>query len=311
MKLQILLRRLISIIAILALVSVTVFIATEILPGDAATAILGPEATPENLAALRAQLGLDRPAHLRYLEWAGGLLRGDWGKSLRLGVPVGPLLAQRLGNSLVLAALAFALGVPIAIGLGVIAGMTRNRWPDYLISTGILIAVSLPEFVSGAVLIIVFAAGLGWLPTISLQVGFPNLVLPALTIMLALVAHIARMTRASVIETMGQDYIRTARAKGLTERLVILRHTLPNALLPTITVVGINLGWLVGGLVVVESVFAYPGLGRLLVQAISSRDLPLVQGAALVIATTYCLANWGTDLVYRWLDPQIDKGGKR
>jgi peptide/nickel transport system permease protein len=274
--------------------------------------ILGQQATPEDLVTLRSRLGLDRPAHVRYLEWVGGILRGDLGESLRVGLPVGPMLAQRLRNSLVLAVLAFIVGVPISILLGVAAGLTRDRWPDSLISVSTLVAVSLPEFVTAVFLIIIFASWLGWLPPTSLidpeaspLESLRHLILPAATLTLVMMAHIARMTRSSMAEVMESNYIRTATLKGLPRRAVVFDHALRNALLPTISIIAINVGWLMGGLIVVESVFAYPGLGQLLLFAIGNHDVPLLQAVVLVIAAIYAFSNLAADLLYRYSNPRI------
>lgn len=277
--------------------------------------ILGQQATPEDLATLRVKLGLDRPAYVRYLEWVGGILHGDLGKSLRMGLPVGPLLSQRLRNSLVLALLAFVVGVPISVLLGIIAGLARERWPDSLVSVGTLVAVSFPEFVTGVFLIIIFSSWLRWLPPSSLIEPEANpleslryLILPATTLMLVMMAHIARMTRSSMVEVMGSNYIRTAILKGMPRRTVIFGHALRNALLPTISIIAINVGWLMGGLIVVESVFAYPGMGQLLLFAISNHDVPLLQAVTLVIAAIYSLSNLAADLLYRFSNPRIRYG---
>lgn len=299
-------------IVTLMAVSVTVFAVATILPGDVASAVLGPEATPEALAAMRAKLGLDRPAYVQYLEWVGGVLHGDWGESLRLRMPVGPLLMQRFRNSLVLAGLAFIFVVPTAIFLGVIAGVTHGRWSDQVISVSTLVGRSLPEFVTGGLLIVIFASWLRWLPASSLIdseaspfESFQHLILPLLTLMAMMVAHIARMMRSSMIEVMDSDYVRTAILKGLPMHSVILQHALRNALLPTITVIALNLGWLMGGLIIVESVFAYPGVGRLLVFAVGSRDIPLLQATVLLVAAVYTLSNMLADVLYVSLNPRI------
>jgi len=307
-----LIRRLPFMVFTLIIVSLVIFAVTEILPGDVATMILGQQATPEDLATLRAKMGLDRPAHVRYLDWVGGLLRGDLGKSLRLGLPVGPLLLQRFRNSLALAVLAFAVGVPTSVLLGVVAGLKRDRWPDSLISVGTLVAVSLPEFVTGVFLIIVFSSWLGLLPPSSLMDPEANpleslrhLVLPAATLMLVMMAHIARMTRSSMTEVMESNYIRTAVLKGLPMRTVVFEHAMRNALLPTISIIAINVGWLIGGLIIVESVFAYPGMGQLLLFAIGNHDVPLLQAVTLVIAVIYSSSNLAADLLYRYSNPRI------
>jgi peptide/nickel transport system permease protein len=309
---QFLLRRLLFIFITLALISLAIFIVTEILPGDVATMILGQQATPEDLAVLRRKLGLERPPHVRYLEWVTGLFRGDWGQSLRLRVPIGPLLGQRLRNSLALAFLTFIVGVPTGVLMGVIASLTRDRWPDMVLSIGTLVSVSFPEFVTGVLLIIIFASWLNLLPASSLiepdakpLQSLKHLILPAATLMLVMWAHIARMTRSSMAEVMESNYVRTAILKGLPMRKVVLDHALRNALLPTITIVAINVGWLMGGLIIVESVFAYPGMGQLLLIAINNHDVPLLQSVTLVIAAIYAFSNLTADLLYRYSNPRI------
>lgn len=307
-----LVRRFAFMLFTLWLVSVVTFGVTQLLPGDVATAILGQNATPEDLAQLRTDLGLDRPAPVRYVEWLGGALHGDLGKSLRLNVAAGPLIWERLQHSLLLGGLAFAAAVPLALGLGVIAGLWRDRLPDYIVSVGTLIAVSMPEFVTGALLIVVFASWLNLLPPTSMPATMlpPHeairfLILPVLTLTLVMLAHTARMTRVSMIEVMTSPYVRTAVLKGLPWRTVVLRHALRNALLPSITVIALNTGWLIGGLVVVENVFGYAGLGRLLIEAIQERDVIVLQAVALIVAAIYALANLAADLLYTQLDPRI------
>jgi peptide/nickel transport system permease protein len=305
-------RRLLFMALTLLAISITIFAVTELLPGDVAQAMLGQEATAENLAVVRAKLGLDRPAPVRYADWISDAAHGDLGDSLRMGVPVGPLIAERLGKSLALGGLAFALGVPLAIGLGAVAGVLRNRWPDTVISVGTLVAVSLPEFVSGVLLILIFSSWLRWLPPSSLIDPGTNpfeamrfLVLPALTLTLVMLAHTARMTRASMAETLDTNYVRTAVLKGVPWPQVIGRHALRNALLPSITVVAMNVGWLIGGLIVVENVFSYPGIGRLMLEAVNYRDVPVLQAVTLVTAGIYTLANLAADVLYAWLNPRI------
>ncbi len=274
--------------------------------------ILGQQATPETLAALRVRLGLDQPAYLRYLQWIGGVLHGDWGESLVMNLPVGPILAQRLRNSMTLALLALLVGTPLGILGGVVAGLNRGRWADRSIIAFTIFTVSFPSFVTAIFLIILLASWLRWLPASSLIPPDANLwesgkylVLPVLTLVLGLLAQVTLHTRSSLIEVMGSDYLRTAVSKGLPQRLVIVRHALRNALLPTISVVALNVGWLLSGVVLVESVFAYPGMGRLMLQAINSRDIPILQAVALVAAAIYALANLAADLLYRWLNPRI------
>lgn len=308
-------RRLFFLILTLFAISIVIFAVTEILPGDVASVILGQQATEENLAVLREKLGLNRPATVRYVEWMVNILQGDWGESLRLNLPVWPILVERLRNSVALAALTFFVGVPTGILLGIIAGLARDRLPDQLIALGTLLAVSLPEFVTGVILIIVFASWLRWLPPSSLIEPDANLleslqylILPATTMLLIMLAHIARMTRSSMIEVMESDYVRTAILKGLPRKSVIFGHALRNALLPTISIIALNVGWLIGGLIVVESVFAYPGIGQLLLLAIRNQDVPLLQAVTLLIAAIYTISNLIADLLYRYLNPRIRYG---
>jgi peptide/nickel transport system permease protein len=293
-------------------VSVLIFAVVQILPGDVAVMILGTSATPGDLAALRVKLGLDRPAPLRYLDWIGGAVRGDWGASLLYQVPVRPLVLERLGRSAVLAGLALVVAVPLAVGLGVLSALRRGRLADQLVGLTTLVAVSLPEFILGTVLVLVVAFHFELLPPsslidpgTSLWRAAPSLILPIATLVLSLLAHMTRMTRATMLEVLEQPYVRAARLRGLRPRRVVLRHALRNALLPTVGIVAINVGYLIGGIVVVETVFAYPGLGRLMVDAVNHRDVPVIQMAALVIAVTYALANLAADLAYAYLDPRI------
>jgi peptide/nickel transport system permease protein len=305
-------RRLLLVALVMAIVSVLIFAVVQILPGDVAVMILGTSATPQDLAALRVKLGLNRPAPLRYLDWIGGAIRGDWGASLLYQMPVRPLVLERLGRSAVLAGLALVVGVPLAVGLGVLSAVRRGGLVDHLVGLVSLVAVSLPEFIIGTVLILVFAFRFALLPPsslidpqASLWQAAPSLVLPVLTLVLALLAHMSRMTRASMLEVLEQPYVRAARLRGLRPRRVILRHALRNALLPTVGIIAINVGYLIGGIVVVETVFAYPGLGRLMVDAVNHRDVPVIQMTALVIALTYAMANLAADLAYAYLNPRI------
>ncbi len=305
-------RRLLLVALVMAIVSVLIFAVVQILPGDVAVMILGTSATPADLAALRVKLGLDRPAPLRYLDWIGGAIRGDWGASLLYQVPVRPLVLERLGRSAVLAGLALVVAVPLAVGLGALSALRRGRLVDQAVGLTTLVAVSLPEFIIGTVLVLVVAFQFDLLPPsslidpeTSLWRAAPSLILPTLTLVLALLAHMIRMTRASMLEVLEQPYVRAARLRGLRPRRVALRHALRNALLPTVGIIAINVGYLIGGIVVVETVFAYPGLGRLMVDAVNHRDVPVIQMAALLIALTYALANLAADLAYAYLDPRI------
>ena len=305
-------RRLLFSLLVLFIVSIVVFVVVQVLPGDVASMILGTDATPEDVATMREKLGLNRPATVRYLEWIGGAVRGDWGTSLRLNQPVAPIVLNRLANSAVLAAITLLIAVPLAIGLGVVAGLRQGRLTDRIIALVTLIGTSLPEFVWGNLLIIIFAFWLKWLPPSSLMdpgdsmlAHFRLLVLPTLTLTLVMLAYTSRMTRASMIEVLERNFIRTARLKGVGERKVIFRHALPNALLPTITIVAMNIGWLMGSLVVVETVFSYPGLGRMMVFAVSNRDVPMLQMTVLLTAGIYCLANLIADVLYAYLNPRV------
>jgi peptide/nickel transport system permease protein len=305
-------RRLLFSALVLLMVSVVVFVVVQVLPGDVASMILGTDATPEDVATMREKLGLNRPAHVRYVEWIAGAVQGDWGTSLRLNQPVAPLIMTRMGNSAVLAGLTLLVAVPLAIGLGVYAGLRRGRFPDRIIALVTLIGTSLPEFVWGNLLIIVFAFWFKWLPPSSLMdpgdplfAQFKLLILPVATLTMVMLAYTSRMTRTSMIEVLEKNFIRTARLKGIGERQVILRHALPNALLPTITIVAMNIGWLMGSLVVVETVFSFPGLGRMMVFAVSNRDVPTLQMTVLVTAAIYCLANLLADVLYAYLNPRV------
>jgi peptide/nickel transport system permease protein len=305
-------RRLLFSALVLVSVSIIVFLVVQVLPGDVAVMILGTEATDQDVATLREKLGLNRPAHVRYVEWLGGVLRGDWGTSLRLNQPVAPLIMLRLRNSAVLAGLTLLIAVPLAVGLGVWAGLRQRRLPDRVIAVTTLIGTSMPEFVWGSLLITVFAFWLRWLPPTALIDASDSplrhlrfLVLPVATLTLVMMAYTSRMTRTSMIDVLEKNYIRTARLKGIGESEVILRHALRNALLPTITIVAMNIGWLMGSLVVVETVFSYPGLGRMMLFAVSNRDVPMLQMTVLITAAIYALANLVADVLYAYCDPRV------
>lgn len=306
------LRRVGFLILTLFVVSIVIFAVTEILPGDVATMILGQEATAEQREILREQLGLNRPAPERYVDWITGVMRGDLGDSLRMGLPVSEVLGPRLRNSAALAGLAFVVGVPLAVGLGIIAALKRDGIVDHLIATFTLFSVSFPEFVIGSLFIIIFATQLNLLPPASVMdpnadliKNFKFLILPAATLAVGMLAHTSRMMRASLIEVLDTNYVRTATLKGLPRSLVVIKHALRNALLPTITVIAINLGYLLGAVVVVETVFAYPGLGRLVIFSVQNRDIPLLQVTILIVAATYTLANLLADVLYAVLNPQV------
>ncbi|MDR1051554.1 MAG: ABC transporter permease [Deltaproteobacteria bacterium] len=307
------LKRLGFVLLTLLLSSMVIFFATQILPGDVAQLILGRFARPEAVAALREELGLNEPVVVQYLKWLFNFVQGDWGLSLSTNnSPVAPLVWGRLKNSAILGALAFIIYVPGGILLGLWAALRRNKPVDHVISVGSLSLIGLPEFVTGVILIAVFSLELNWLPpssSISPSDGLyrmlPKLILPAVTAALVSLAYITRMTRASTVEALYSDYVRTAYLKGLSPRQVLFRHVLRNALMPTVTVAAISIGWLMGGLVVTESLFSYPGLGRLLLFAIQRRDLPLIQATTLLMTAIFCLSNMLADVLYAYLNPRI------
>ncbi len=299
------------------LTSLLVFLVTQWLPGDVCRIILGREAGQAAIETCRLELGLNQPLPVQYLNWLGDFLTGDWGISFSTNLPIYPIVMDRLRNSLMLTLLALLISVPLAVILGIIAGLNENKPIDSTVNVASLSVVGLPEFVTGLVLIQVFSfglrdLGLPYLPansTIPPDTNFiealPMLILPALTAMLVLLAYIARLTRTGVIEELKQPYVRTADLKGLPRRTVIVKHVLRNALLPTITVIAISAGWLISGLVVIENVFNYPGLGRLMIFAIDRRDLPLLQAVTMVTVLGFAIANLIADLLYGILNPKI------
>ncbi len=310
--LRMLLRRLFLGAVTVVIVSVIIFAGVEILPGDACTAFLEREAQGRLLENCREAQGLNRSAAERYIDWAASALRGDLGVSANGGVSIAELVGNRLGNSLLLAACALALGVPLAIFLGVVTGLWRDRWVDLVFSTGAIFAMTIPEFVSATLLILVFSVWLGWLPGIVLTPAdapvaefFPEILLPVIVLAMVMTAHILRMVRSSVIEVMAGDYVQMATLKGVPYWRIVFRHALPNALLPAINVVALTVAWLLGGVVVVEVVFNYPGLGRMMIDAISDRDLPVVQAIALIVATVYVVVNLTADLLTMVLNPRL------
>lgn len=305
-------RRLLLIGYTLLVVSLLVFAITQVLPADAAVTLLGENATPDALAALRAKLGLNDPVWLQYAHWAGGLLHGDFGRSMQNDQPVLPVLLVALSRSLLLAALSIGVMLLIAVPLGVLAALRRGGIVDVAAGLVSVLGVSLPEFVTGTLLLILFADRLHWLPATGYiplasdpLSSLRHLVLPVATISLILVAHVARMVRSETIDVLHSDYARAAVLKGLAPRTVLLRHVLRNALLPVVTIVALDVGYLLGGVIVVEEIFAIPGIGRHLIVAIQNRDLPSIQGGALVMAATYALANFAADVAYALLDRRI------
>lgn len=300
------------------LVATIVFVATAVLPGSAAQMILGRVSSPEALQALEAELGLNQPIHIRYFSWVGDLLTGDAGESLSMGKPVLEIVLPRLVVSLTLAITALTVTVLLAIPLGVVSAVKQNSYLDRSISSISYLGVSLPEFVTGTVLIMLLGGPVfgifpssGYVPlSESVQGWITHMILPVVTLMIIMVAHIYRQTRQGVIEVLHSEYIRSARLKGLGETTVLFKHGLRNGLLPTITVIALNFGWLLGGLVVVEEIFVIPGIGRLVVHAIANRDIPLLQFLVIIIALAYTLANLMADLLYGYFDPRIKYGGE-
>jgi peptide/nickel transport system permease protein len=305
-------RRLLLVIYTLLVVSLLVFGITQILPADAAVTLLGENATPAALTAIRAKLGLNDPVWLQYWHWLRAMLRGDFGTSIRTSEPVAPMLLLALGRSLLLAGLAIVLMLIVAVPLGLLAALRRGGVVDLLAGLVSYLGVSLPEFVTGTLLLMLLADRLQWLPATGYVPFTDNpvdslrhLVLPVLTVSAVMVAHVSRMVRSEAIDVLGSDYIRAARLKGLSERQVVLGHALRNALLPVVTIVALDVGYLLGGIIVVEEIFALPGIGRALISAIEARDLPAIQAGALVMAAVYAVVNFAADIVYALLDRRI------
>ncbi|MFO1161629.1 MAG: ABC transporter permease [Reyranellaceae bacterium] len=310
-----LLKRLALIVYTLFVVSLVVFAITQILPADAAVMLLGENATPDALAAIRDRLGLDQPIWQQYGRWLGGVVHGDFGISLRTGQPVAPVMLEALSRSLLLAVLSIGLMLMLAVPLGILAAIRRGRLADLAVSIVSYVGVSLPEFVTATVIVLVLADWLKLLPatgyvplTGNFWDGLAHLALPVLTVSVILIAHVSRMVRSELVDVLHADYVRAARLKGLSRRAVLFRHALPNALLPTITVVALDIGYLLGGVIVVEEIFALPGIGRHLIVAIQARDLPSIQAGALIMAATYSVVNFLADLAYAWIDKRIQYG---
>ncbi|HYE82336.1 MAG TPA: ABC transporter permease [Clostridia bacterium] len=305
------LKRLLQLIPVLIGVSIVVFLMIYLIPGDAAEVIGGPTATAEEVVNIRIKLGLDRPMHEQYFKYLSGVLKGDLGYSFQTGQAVSEAIRTRYANTFNLAIFSVLIAALIGVCAGIIAAVKQNSWFDYLSMSIATLGISAPTFWIGLLLIVVFCVQLkilnisGFNGQIWTREGFTAMILPAATLGFNSAAMIARMTRSSVLEIIHQDYIHTARAKGLNEKIVILKHALKNALIPIVTVIGVNFGSLLGGTVVVESVFAINGIGRLMVQAINARDFPMVQGTVLIVASTFVLINLLTDMLYAVIDPRI------
>jgi len=312
--LKYMIRRLGLLVLTLIGISAMIFIIIQILPGDAVDQILEAWVETEGGAhdILRAQLGLDRPWYEQYFGWLWDLMHGDLGRSLAMEAPIAPILLERLGFSLRLAVPALILSVTLSLILGVIAAIRPNSFVDNAITVITLTGVSVPAFISGSLFIVIFAAWLNWLPStssLSEGEGFFHwayvLAMPIAVLTIESLAHLTRITRSSMIEVLKTPYVRTARLKGLPKRLVVYKHALRNAMLPTVTVIAFNIGWMLGGVVLVEQVFSYPGLGSLVLFAIEQRDTPLLQASMMFVASGYCIANLLADLAYVLLDPRI------
>ena len=310
--LRMLLRRCVLGAVTVAIVSAIIFLGVELLPGDACTAFLERDAKGQMLENCRKDFGLDRPALTRYFEWAGNALQGDLGMSASGRKSIAELVGHRMKNSLLLAAVSLSVGVPMAIFLGVITGLWRDRPIDLFFSTAAILAMTIPEFVSATVLILIFSVWLGWLPGIVVTSAsapasefFPEILLPVFVLAMVMMAHILRMVRSSVIEVMAGDYIQMATLKGVPYWRIVFSHALPNALLPAINVVALTIAWLLGGVVVIEVVFNYPGLGRMMIDAISDRDLPVIQAIALIVASVYVGVNLTADILTMVANPRL------
>ena len=309
--------RLISLILTTLAASVLVFLLMQVLPGDPAAVMLGINAQPDTLAALQKQLGLDAPLVLRYFSWIGGFFTGDLGTSYTYSVPISELIGPRIMVTLPLAVMAMILSVVIAIPLGVIAASKRGKTTD-VVGMGLAqIGVAIPNFWLGLLLILFFALYLGWFPASGfagwengLWVGTRSLILPAVALALPLAAILARVTRSAVIETLGEDFVRTARAKGLSREAALWKHATPNALIPVVTILGLQFSFLLAGTIIIENVFNLPGLGRLIFQSIAQRDLVTVQSLVTLLAASVIAVNFLVDIAYGFLDPRLSIGGR-
>ena len=304
-------RRLLMLLPVLIGISIVVFLVMHLAPGDPAEILAGPTASASDIAALRAKLGLDDPVWVQYWRFVSGVLKGDLGTSVQSGESVTDMVKTRFPNTLALSIAAMIVASIVGLSTGVVSAVRKGSFFDSFGMIVALLGISLPSFWVGLMLMLIFAVRLRWLPVAGYSgewwtlVGIKQLVLPAVTLGIGASALIARITRSSILEVMQQDYIRTARAKGLSQVATVGKHVLRNALVPVVTVMGLNFGGLLGGTVVTESVFAINGVGRMMVRAITSRDFPVVQGAVLMVATTFVLINLLVDLTYALLDPRI------
>ena len=296
----------------LFIVTLIIFLSVSMLPGDAAQAILGQAATPDTVAVLRRQLGLDIPAHIRYLHWLGNILQGDWGTSIGNGREIGEVIGARFSNTIFLATFAACIAVPLALILGILAALYRNSFYDRAVNVFTLSSISTPEFFVAYILIMFVSVKMGWFPSLAniradttfLQ-QLEKTFLPALTLTLVTVAHMMRMTRAALINLLSHSYIEMASLKGIKKYKIIIRHALPNAWAPIVNVIILNLAYLIVGVVIVEVVFVYPGLGQLLVDAVQRRDMPVVQACCLIFAAAYTLLNLIADVLSILSNPRL------
>ena len=305
-------RRILLSVATLLLVSLIVFSILEVLPGDVATRILGRDATPESLELLRNQLGLDRPAAVRYFGWLGGLLTGDFGSSLASSRPIADILGPRIFNTVLLSLFAFVLYIPFTLVPAIIQALTRDRGPDHALSVVTLVLLSMPDFLLATILLLAFVLWIPLLPAISLVDQSSSvaeylraMTLPAVTLAIVMAVYAVRMLRDNLIEVLDSDYVRMAELKGLSRSRVLLRHALPNALVPTLNVTALNLAYLIGGVVVVERVFTYPGFGTLLIDSLQLRDLPVIEATVMIAALVYVSANLVADVAAILLNPKL------
>jgi peptide/nickel transport system permease protein len=307
-------RRLLLLIPVLFGVSLIVFMVMHLSPGDPAVVMLGPTASEEDVQQMRRQLGLDQPLYVQYGRWVGNVLQGDFGRSITMRRPVLPEILTRFKATMILTSASLVISTVLGVSIGVISAVKQYSWFDRGSMLMALLGVSMPVFWLGIMLMVVFSLQLGWLPAGGMYSAgsdrslidlLRHLILPAFTLAAASVALVARITRSMMLEVIRQDYIRTARAKGLSETLTITRHALKNALIPVVTVLGLQTGYLLGGAILTETVFSWPGLGLLMVQSITARDFPVVQGGVLLIALTFVLVNLLVDIMYAYLDPRI------
>jgi ABC-type dipeptide/oligopeptide/nickel transport system permease component len=298
------LRRLVGAVPVLLAVALLVFLMLHLVPGDPARVVGGMDATDEQVREIRRELRLDEPLPVQFARFLAGAVTGDLGRSYVTGEPVAVEVARRLGATIELAVASLLLTVALGMAIGIVSARRPGSVVDATGMAGALIAVSIPTFWLGLLLQIVFSLWLGWLPSAG-RAGWASLVLPAVTLSAFSVAIVARMTRSSLLEVLGQDFVRTAEAKGLSPAVVLLRHALLNALVPIVTILGLRFGYLLGGAVVTETVFAWPGLGRFIVASIKARDFPSIQGGILVMAACFVLVNLVVDLLYGWLDPRM------